>query len=214
MSSASSLLIQQYEIGPLNNFLYLLGDPATKEMAMVDPAWDPDFLSAEAQRLGYRITKIFLTHAHPDHVNGLKRMLQLHPVPVYISKHEAPFLTKNLQNLTGIEDHAKLDLGQIQFDVLHTPGHTPGCQCFLAQGQLISGDTLFIDGCGRCDLPGGDASVLHASLYNVILKLPDATVIHPGHNYGPTPTATIANQKQTNPYLQAKNLSEFLGERM
>ena len=213
--SSTSLLIQQYEIGPLNNYLYLLGDPATKEMAVVDPAWDPDFLSGEAKRLGYTITKVFLTHAHTDHVNGLKRIQELYPnIPTYISKHEAPFLTKNLVNLTTIEDKATLNIGNILFNVIHTPGHTPGCQCFLAQSQLIAGDTLFIDGCGRCDLPGGDAKVMYNTLYNIIKKLPDTTTVWPGHNYGPTPTATIGEQKRSNPYLQASNLAEFIGERM
>ena len=89
-----------------------------------------------------------------------------------------------------------------------------GCQCFLYDGQLIAGDTLFIDGCGRCDLPGGDAKVMYNSLYNILLKLPDETIIYPGHNYGPVPSDTLRHQKQTNPYLQAGSLSEFLGERM
>ena len=210
----NQILIKQYEIGPLNNFLYLLGDPATKEMAVVDPAWDPDFLMREAQKLGYKITKVFLTHAHPDHVNGLPQILAKHNVPVYISKHEAPFLTAQLGKLTGVGDKEKLKLGNITFDVLHAPGHTPGCQIFLAQGQLICGDVLFIDGCGRCDLPGSDPRAMYRSLTNVLMKLPDDTVVYPGHNYGPTPTDTIGHQKQTNPYLQANSVEEFLGERM
>jgi hydroxyacylglutathione hydrolase len=211
----SRLLIQQYALGPMDNFVYLLGDPATKEMAVVDPAWDPDFLSNESKRLGYTITKVFLTHAHHDHVNGLARIQELYPnIPVYISKHEALALTKNLKSLTGIEDKSKLKLGEIEFDVVLTPGHTPGCQCFIAQGHMISGDTLFIDGCGRCDLPGGDPKVMYNSLYNIIMKLPDNTIVYPGHNYGPTPTATIGEQKRTNPYLQCSSIAEFLGERM
>lgn len=214
MSSKSSLVIQQYEIGPLNNFLYLLGDPSSKEMAVIDPAWDVPFLIQESRKLGYKITKVFLTHAHPDHVNGLDELLEEYNVPVYISKHEAPFLRKNLKNLIDVHNGDQLSLGAITFNVLHTPGHTPGCQCFLYDGQLISGDTLFIDGCGRCDLPGGDPKVMYHSLYHVLMNLPDETIIYPGHNYGPTPTDTLRHQKKTNPYLQARSLSEFLGERM
>src|SRR5665213_1676088 len=98
----SRLLIQQYEIGPLNNFLYLLGDPETKEMAIVDPAWDVDFLTHEAKRLGYKITKVFLTHAHPDHVNGLEKLLSMHPVPVYISEYELPALRPRAKGLVDV----------------------------------------------------------------------------------------------------------------
>lgn len=212
--SSKSLVIKQYEIGPLNNFLYLLGDPATKEMAIVDPAWDVPFLCRQAENMGYKITKVFLTHAHPDHVNGLDEFLQHHNVPVYISKHEAPFLRKNLKNLVDVADKDKLLIGNISFDVIHTPGHTPGCQCFLSEGQLICGDALFIDGCGRCDLPGGDAKVMYNSLYNILMKLPNQTVVWPGHNYGPTVNDTIGHQKQTNYYLQCNSLEEFLNERM
>ncbi len=208
------LFIQQYEIGPLNNFLYLLGDPETKEMAIVDPAWDVDFLLKEAKRLDYKITKVFLTHAHPDHVNGLDKLLSTHPVPVYISKHEFPPLRPRVKSLIDVTDQDTLSVGKINFEILHTPGHTPGCQCFLTQGQLISGDSLFIDAIGRCDLPGSDPKAMYNSLYTILMKLPDETIVYPGHNYGATPTDTIGNQKQTNPYMQCGNLKEFLIERM
>jgi glyoxylase-like metal-dependent hydrolase (beta-lactamase superfamily II) len=210
----SRLLIQQYEIGPLNNFIYLLGDPETKEMTVVDPAWDVNFLCNEAKRLGYKITQAFLTHAHSDHVNGLDKLLLLAPIPVYISKHEPKSSRPRIHGLIDITQEDKLKVGKINFDVLYTPGHTPGCQCFLAQGQLFTGDTLFIDGCGRCDLPGSDPRVMYNSLYNILMKLPDETIIYSGHNYGPTPTDTISGQKQTNPYLQCHSLQEFLVERM
>ena len=212
--SFQPLFIQQYEIGPLNNFLYLLGDPATKEMAIVDPAWDAPHLIQEAERFGYRITSVFLTHAHPDHVNGLSDVLAYRDMPDYISKHESPALMRYLKNLVPIDHGSTLVIGNILFEVLHTPGHTPGCQCFLAQGNLISGDTLFIDGCGRCDLPGGDARVMYQSLSGIIAKLPGQTIVYPGHNYGLTPTDTIGHQLNTNPYLNCHSMQEFLSERM
>lgn len=198
----------------MDNFLYFLGDRTTSEVAVVDPAWDVDTLRNEAEKNGWTIAAVFLTHGHPDHVNGLDKLLSTHDVPVYISAHEAPFYTPRCKNLQKVNDHAKLNVGNIEFECLHTPGHTPGSQCFFADGHLITGDTLFIDGCGRCDLPGGDPKTMYRSLYDVILKLPDSTLLYPGHDYGPVPSATLREQKQTNPYLQCRNLEEFLHERM
>lgn len=208
------LILEQMEIGPMNNFIYFLGDAKTKEIAVVDPAWDVDLLRKNAKHKGYTIVSIFLTHGHPDHVQGLDALLATHDVPVYLSKHEAKFYTPDCKNLITVADREKLKIGNIEFECLHIPGHTPGCQCFKYKDVLISGDTLFIDGCGRCDLPGGNARVMYESLANVILKLPDTTVIYPGHNYGDVPFAALFDQKKTNPYLQAKNLENFLNRRM
>jgi glyoxylase-like metal-dependent hydrolase (beta-lactamase superfamily II) len=192
-----------------------LHDSTTKDAAIVDPAWEPQFLLNEIDKHHLTLKAIFLTHAHPDHVNGLDKILSQHPhLPVYINKHEAPFLRRNLRNLIDTAAGEKLQLGHINFDILHTPGHTPGCQCFLAQNQLICGDVLFIDGCGRCDLPGGDPKTMYYSLKNIISALDDDIIVWPGHNYGPTPYDSIGHQKQTNPYLQANSLEEFLNDRM
>jgi hydroxyacylglutathione hydrolase len=210
----NQLLIRQYELGPMENFLYLLGDPSTKEMAIIDPAWDVPFLIKEAEKLGYKITNIFLTHAHHDHVNGVNEAVEKLNVPVYVSKHEAVQLTAKLKNLKPIEDRTKLKLGNITFDTLHAPGHSPGCQLIVTDGHAICGDVLFINACGRCDLPGSDPRAMYNSLHNVLMTLPDDTIVYPGHNYGPTPMDTLAGQKRTNPYLQCNSLEEFLGERM
>lgn len=207
-------ILEQMEIGPMNNFIYFLGDSKTREVAIVDPAWDVNLLRRTAQKNGWQIKAVFLTHGHPDHVQGLDDILSTHNVPVYISKHEADFYTPNCKSLIKVADHEKLRIGNIELECLHTPGHTPGCQCFKYKDVLVAGDTLFIDGCGRCDLPGGNAKLMYQTLANVILKLPDSTVIYPGHNYGEVAFATLAEQKQTNPYLQAKNLEHFLNQRM
>ena len=198
----------------MENFLYFLGCAETKEIAVIDPAWDVKYLLAEAKKNGWTITQVLLTHGHPDHVNGLPDILKTHDVPIYVSKHESPFYKPHHKNIREVSPNDVLTIGKIQVKCLHTPGHSPGCQCFLIGNQMISGDTIFIDGCGRCDLPGSDAKAMYNSLYNIIKKLPDDIVLYPGHNYGPTPYATIGEQKKTNPYLQCRNLEEFLYERM
>ncbi|MCB9771825.1 MAG: MBL fold metallo-hydrolase [Candidatus Omnitrophica bacterium] len=208
------LILEQMEIGPMNNFIYFIGDKASGEIAVIDPAWDVAYLRNHAKEKGYKITNIFLTHGHKDHVNGIDELQTTHDVSVYISEHEAPFYTPKCKNLKKVADRAVLKVGALELECLHTPGHTPGCQCFKYKDILIAGDTLFIDGCGRVDLPGGSAETLFKSLQNVILKLPDTTVIYPGHNYGDVAFETLGEQKKTNPYLQSGNLESFLKDRM
>ncbi len=212
--SKSTIILQQFELGPLQNFLYFLGDGSTNEIAVIDPAWDINFLIKEARRQKFKITAVFLTHGHPDHVNGLAAMLSQCDVPAYICKKESEFFKPRHKNLIETAPGESLRIGSLEIKTLHTPGHSPGCQCFWVENYLISGDAIFINGCGRCDLPGSDPKQMYDSLYNKIMKLPDETVIYPGHNYGPVPFDTVANQKKTNPYLRCKNINEFLQERM
>jgi glyoxylase-like metal-dependent hydrolase (beta-lactamase superfamily II) len=101
-------------------------------------------------------------------------------------------------------------VGKLSIQFLHTPGHSPGSQCFLAEGSLISGDTLFVDACGRVDMPGGDPEKMWWSLNHTLRELRDSTILYPGHNYGDRPTSTIGEQKQTNPYMRYESLQQFL----
>lgn len=210
MAIEKNFILKQMEVGPMGNFLYFLGDSAAKEIAVVDPAWDVDFLCAQADGEGYTITAVFLTHGHPDHINGLKELLSRRDVPVYISRHEPALYKPKHTNIVEVEDRQSIRVGNISFECILTPGHTPGSQCFKCGDALLTGDTLFIDGCGRCDLPGGNPKKMYDSLYNTILKLPDSTMIYPGHNYGSKPFATLASLKKTNPYLSCRSLEEFL----
>ena len=209
-----NLILKQMEVGPAGNFLYFIGDDRTKEIAVVDPAWDADFLSSEAKKNGFTITTVLLTHGHPDHVNGLKELLSRHDVPAYISQHESIYYKPRHKNIVEVEDHQKIMIGGIEVECIWTPGHTPGGQCFKHKDALITGDTLFIDGCGRCDLPGGDPEVMYKTLYTIVMNLPNETLLFTGHNYGLVPVATLGSQKETNPYLLCSSLKEFLQERM
>lgn len=207
------LIFEQMEIGPMQNFQYFIGDAQSREVGIVDPAWDIDFLRARAQQSGYQITCALLTHGHYDHTTGVNELLSTHNIPVYLSKHEALIYRPACKNLRMVEDREKITIGKIQIECLRTPGHSPGCQCFKYKDILMTGDTLFINGCGRCDLPGGNPEKMYHSLYDTLLKLPDSTVIYPGHRYGPVPFATLAEQKKTNPYLKSRDKKEFIDER-
>lgn len=209
-----NLILKQMEVGPMENFLYFIGDARTREIAIVDPAWDADYLRHEADKNEYKVTSVLLTHGHSDHVNALDEILSRFDVPAYISVHEAPMNKSSHKNIVEVEDHQKIKIGNIEVECILTPGHTPGGQCFRYDNVLITGDTVFIDGCGRCDLPGGDAKAMYNSLYNIIMQLPNETILYTGHNYGPASLATLGSQKKTNPYFLCSSLEEFLQQRM
>jgi glyoxylase-like metal-dependent hydrolase (beta-lactamase superfamily II) len=204
------------------NFMYLIGDPARREALVVDPAWDVESLLAVAREDGYRVTGALVTHYHPDHVGGdllglpvegLARLLEQAAVPIYVNKHEA----EGLKRVTGVSDSdlKKVDdgdtvtLGEQPIRFLHTPGHTPGSQCFLIGNRLVAGDTLFVRGCGRVDLPGGDPEAMYHTLTGKLAKLPADTVLFPGHHYGPTPTSTLGEEREHNVYLRIRSLEDW-----
>lgn len=205
----------------MQNFVYLIGDRRAGECLAVDPAWDVDRIVAEAANDGMKITGALLTHTHYDHVNGVERLLELTDSKVYVNKAEKEFLEKSRADATGIfinvsspnliavSDADKIRVGKTEIQFLHTPGHTPGSQCFLTENSLVSGDTLFIGYCGRCDLPGGDPERMYESLTGKLAKLDARTVLYPGHNYSEKPAALLGDEKASNPYLKAASLEDF-----
>ena len=209
----SPLYLKQMEIGPMENFVYLVGDRQTREVFVVDPAWDVDLILDTAQKEDLTVRGALVTHTHFDHVNGLESLLQKTDGIVYIHTNEASFLKGMKENIKKISGSEKLKIGNVEITFLHTPGHTPGSQCFLVNDNLISGDTLFINACGRCDLPGGNAEEMYHSLKQ-LSELDESTTLFPGHNYADEPTSTIGNEKKSNPYMQSANLQDFLKFRM
>ncbi len=208
--------------GQMANFMYLIGDPVRRETVIVDPAWDVHGLLDIAEQDGYRVTGALVTHYHPDHVGGdlfglriegLATLLERAAVPIYVNKHEADGLKRvtsvQESDLRRVDDGDRLALGERELRFLHTPGHTPGSQCFLLDERLIAGDTLFVQGCGRVDLPGGDPEAMYHTLTGKLAKLPPSTVLFPGHHYGPTPTSTIADELRDNAYLRVASLADW-----
>jgi glyoxylase-like metal-dependent hydrolase (beta-lactamase superfamily II) len=223
----SDLYFAQLPVGEMANFAYLIGSRQARECLLVDPAWSVDALLDRAAADGMRVTGALVTHYHQDHVggrifgmeiDGLAALMARAPVPVHVNAHEA----EGVQKVTGLsasdfvrhEAGDTIELGGVRVRLLHTPGHTPGSQCFLveepgAPGRLVSGDTLFLRSCGRVDLPGGDPEALYDSLQS-LARLPDDTLLFPGHFYASEPSSTIGEQKRTNPYLRVARLDDFL----
>ncbi len=204
------------------NFMYLIGDPKSREAVVVDPAWDVVSLLNLAAADGYRVIGALVTHYHPDHVGGslfgleiegLARLQEHQATPIYVNKHEAEGLRRvtgvSESDLRRVDDGDTLRLGEFALRFLHTPGHTPGSQCFLLGNRLVAGDTLFVQGCGRVDLPGGDPEAMYHTLTGKLAKLPPDTVLYPGHHYGPTPVSTIGDELQHNFYLRVKSLADW-----
>jgi len=205
----SNLYLKQMEVGPMQNFVYLIGDRNTREAFVVDPAWDVKSVLDQAKKDDMKVKGALITHSHFDHVNGLEDLLNATDGTAYIQKNEAPYLKGMKGNIRTTESGEKVKIGNVEITFLHTPGHTPGSQCFLVENNLVSGDTLFINACGRCDLPGGNAEQMYESLTR-LSKLDGSTVLYPGHNYEEKPTSTIEEERRNNPYLQYGNMRDFL----
>ena len=205
------------------NFVYLVGDRETGEAVAIDPAYDIPGLLNVLEADGMRLTGALATHYHPDHVGGsmmghsiagVAELLALAPVPIHVQEAEVPYVTRVTECAeSDLVSHVSGDtvmVGQIPIELIHTPGHTPGSQCFFVDGCLVSGDTLFLEGCGRTDLPGGDPAALNDSLTNKLARVPDDAILFPGHLYSAEPSATMADTRKWNFVFKPNSEQEWL----
>jgi glyoxylase-like metal-dependent hydrolase (beta-lactamase superfamily II) len=188
------MVIKQIAIGYMDNFSYIIGCETTRQALVIDPGSDVDRIVSVAQKEGLEIVAIVNTHGHGDHTAGNAALKERTGARVVIHELDGdryPAAEVLLSN------EKTLQLGDIALDVIHTPGHTPGGICLYAQGNLFTGDTLFVGDSGRTDLAGGDRPTLGKSIRR-LMELPDDTVVWPGHDYGPTPSSTIGWEKRNN----------------
>lgn len=196
------MIFKQVEVGGMLNFAYILGDKESGEGLVIDPSWEPERLFNIANGEGLTIRYIINTHCHEDHVNGNAKMKELTGALVAIHEDEAKYLRHFFPPEADVKlrDKEVINLGKVNLTVMHTPGHSPGSICLMAEDRLFTGDTLFVGSCGRTDLPGGDGSEFKKTMQR-LGNLDDSVVIYPGHNYGDTTVSTIGREKQYNPCL-------------
>jgi glyoxylase-like metal-dependent hydrolase (beta-lactamase superfamily II) len=209
--------------GQMVNFSYLIGDTTTGEAVIVDPAYDVggllDLLAADDMHC----VGVLASHYHADHVGGdlmgypiegITTLLERVQVPVHVQKAESRWVTRG----TGVGgddliEHDSADVvtvGSVDIELVHTPGHTPGSQCFAVDGRLVSGDTLFLDGCGRTDLPGSDSEQMYESLTTRLARFGDDTVLYPGHMYSPEPSAGLGAVRRNNYVFRPKTVEQWM----
>ena len=198
----------QIEVGLLQNFCEILYCPETREAAVVDPAWEVDTLLREARRLDVKIRQILITHTHNDHIEGVDDMVAQTHAAIVIHPNEEKALSATAQPRTHVRDRLDIAIGRRGVRALETFGHTVGGTCYLADGYVVTGDVLFVGGCGRTDFTGGDTSAMWRSLQR-LAELPEETRVFPGHNYGTTPTSTISRELAENRFLLCKSFEEF-----
>ncbi len=204
------------------NFVYLIGDRQTKECMVVDPAYAIADILEIVDQDEMKLTGVLATHYHPDHVGGsmmgmkiqgVADLLEKCQVPIHINKHETKWVARttglNENDLVQHEGGDKVSVGDVSITFVHTPGHTPGSQCFLVEQRLVAGDTLFLDGCGRTDLPGGNPGDLYTSL-QTLASLPATTIVCPGHQYSALPSANLGDVVSTNHVFRPSSQQQWL----
>ena len=211
---AMSVEIVQVEVGLVQNFNYLIGDVASRQAAVVDPAFEVDRLLRLAAERQWTISTVLLTHTHNDHIDGVGELVAATGASVHVGRDERERVEKGqgAARFVELDGGETIGLGEARIDVLATPGHTLAGRSYLVEGALFTGDTLFIGGVGRTDFAGGDPRVLFASL-QTLAALPEETRVYPGHDYGQTLTSTIGWERTSNPYLLCRTVDEFVALR-
>jgi glyoxylase-like metal-dependent hydrolase (beta-lactamase superfamily II) len=209
--------------GQMVNFCYLIGDRASGEAVVIDPAYDIGGLLDRLAADGMRCVGVLATHFHPDHVGGdlmgyriegVTDLLEAVAVPVHVQRPEATWMVRATgvgeADLIGHDSGDVVLVGSLPIELVHTPGHTPGSQCFSVDGRLVSGDTLFLDGCGRTDLPGGDPEQMYESLTTRLARFGDETVLYPGHLYSPEPKAELGDIRRRNYVFRLRTPEQWM----
>lgn len=204
------------------NFTYAIGDRTTGQCVLVDPAYDVDGIVDTVAADGMTVCGALVTHFHADHVGGslfgetiegIAVLLERLDVPVHVNVHEVEWIARSTgvspSHLSVHDSGDVVTVGDVSVTLLHTPGHTPGSQCFLVADRLVAGDTLFLQGCGRTDFPGGNPSEMFRSLQR-LASLPSSTELYPGHLYSPSPHAPLSEVVRSNHVLQVGDERQWL----
>lgn len=214
--SQEPFTIHQYALGPWDNLMYLIEDNATKECAVVDPAWDIEEILKQVKERNLKPTHCLITHNHYDHVNMIDPLLACYPdMPVFMLDVEIDWSNYQTPTLVRVCAGDTITIGEkTRVKTIHTPGHSPGSMSFHLGNNLLTGDAVFIDSCGRADFEGGDPRVLYETINWLADNLPDETVFYPGHGTLEKGSATLADQKKNNPYFVFDNYEDFEAKRM
>ena len=203
------MIFEQIYVGGMDNFCYLIGDEDSKEAAIVDPAWKVDELIEAAKKHDLDIKLILVTHTHADHIEGVKKMADATNATVYVHKEgEEDIIDMGVSDVKTIDEGDIIKIGKVEVKVLYTPGHSPTNVCFFVDNKLITGDTLFVEGCGRVDLPGSDIKKQWNSLVR-IKEMDENIEIYPGHDYGSIKHSTIKHEKENNKFMKCGSFEEF-----
>jgi glyoxylase-like metal-dependent hydrolase (beta-lactamase superfamily II) len=209
--------------GQMVNFVYLVGDRSSGEAVIIDPAYAVGELLGVLEADEMRCVGALATHYHADHIGGdiggwsiegIAALLERVDVPIHIQRDELDWVLRSsgvgTEQLVAHDSGDRVGIGRLAIELVHTPGHTPGSQCFLVEGRLVSGDTLFLDGCGRTDLPGSDPMAMYESLTTRLARIPDDTVLYPGHRYSAASSATLEAVRHDNFVLAPRSPAEWL----